>query len=177
MNRVNEMGHALSIAAVIIVAVLLAWEDIGSSAPPESHLPRVLPGTLHPTLTTVYRIARAGLRPAPESRSRGARPHLLCSFTTRISFAPCTPSVLLQHTCCPLHIVLGEGSSVADSRRRWQRRPGASSPGKAEITHSSVLSRGGDREGPRERGPGLTARGDTPKVQLWARQAAIKSTW
>jgi hypothetical protein len=30
--------------------------------------------------------ARAGLRPAPESRSRGARPHLLCSFTTRISF-------------------------------------------------------------------------------------------
>src|SRR5450631_3927739 len=30
--------------------------------------------------------ARAGLRPAPESRSRGARPHLLRSFTTRFSF-------------------------------------------------------------------------------------------
>jgi hypothetical protein len=30
--------------------------------------------------------ARAGLRPAPESRSRGACPHLLRSFTTRISF-------------------------------------------------------------------------------------------
>src|ERR1700722_10172073 len=28
--------------------------------------------------------ARASLRPAPESRSRGAYPHLLCSFTTRI---------------------------------------------------------------------------------------------
>src|ERR1700678_1924007 len=42
--------------------------------------------------------ARAGLRPAPESRSRGAYPHLLCSLTTRISFH--LPSVLLQHTCC-----------------------------------------------------------------------------
>ena len=30
--------------------------------------------------------ARAGLRPAPESRSRGAYPHLLRSFSTRISF-------------------------------------------------------------------------------------------
>jgi hypothetical protein len=30
--------------------------------------------------------ARAGLRSAPESRSRGAYPHLLCSFTTRICF-------------------------------------------------------------------------------------------
>jgi hypothetical protein len=39
--------------------------------------------------------ARAGLRPAPESRSRGARPHLLC-------IASSTPSVLLQYTSCPL---------------------------------------------------------------------------
>src|SRR5450631_4796022 len=30
--------------------------------------------------------ARSGLRPAPESRSRGAYPHLICSFTTRFSF-------------------------------------------------------------------------------------------
>ena len=30
--------------------------------------------------------ARVGLRPAPESRSRGAHPHLLRSFTTRFSF-------------------------------------------------------------------------------------------
>ena len=45
--------------------------------------------------------ARAGLRPAPESRSRGAYPHLLRSFTTRIFNSPSTPSVLLQHTSCP----------------------------------------------------------------------------
>jgi hypothetical protein len=53
---------------------------------PTLTLPRVTPGTLTrrspPRLFTAA--ARAGLRPAPESRSRGAYPHLLCSFTTRI---------------------------------------------------------------------------------------------
>jgi hypothetical protein len=44
--------------------------------------------------------ARAGLRPAPESRSRGACPHLLCSFTTRISF-----HLLLLPCFCSTHAV------------------------------------------------------------------------
>jgi hypothetical protein len=44
--------------------------------------------------------ARAGLRPAPESRSRGARPHLLRSFTTRISF-----HLLLLPCFCSTHPV------------------------------------------------------------------------
>ena len=46
--------------------------------------------------------ARAGLRPAPESRSRGAYPHLLCSFTTRISF-----HLLLLPCFCSTHAVPG----------------------------------------------------------------------
>src|SRR5215467_2257688 len=38
--------------------------------------------------------AWSGLRPAPESRSRGARPHLLRSFTTRFSASPSFPCCL-----------------------------------------------------------------------------------
>src|SRR5215468_6749530 len=42
--------------------------------------------------------AWSGLRPAPESRSRGARPHLLRSFTTRFSSLAPPFLVSLQHT-------------------------------------------------------------------------------
>jgi DNA-directed RNA polymerase specialized sigma24 family protein len=42
--------------------------------------------------------ARAGLRPAPESRSRGACPHRLRSFTTRNSL-----HLLLLPCCCSTH--------------------------------------------------------------------------
>ena len=55
---------------------------------PTLTLPRVLTETLTrrspPRLFTAA--ARAGLKPAPESRSRGAYPHLLCSFATRNLF-------------------------------------------------------------------------------------------
>src|SRR5580698_10363561 len=55
---------------------------------PTLTLPRVLPETLTrrspPRLFTAA--AQAGLKPAPENRSRGAYPHLLCSFTTRNLF-------------------------------------------------------------------------------------------
>jgi hypothetical protein len=46
--------------------------------------PRLFTRRSPPRLFTAA--ARAGLRSAPESRSRGAYPHLLCSFTTRIYF-------------------------------------------------------------------------------------------
>jgi hypothetical protein len=43
--------------------------------------------------------AWSGLRPAPESRSRGACPHLSRSFTTPISISCCPPFLVsLQHT-------------------------------------------------------------------------------
>jgi hypothetical protein len=43
--------------------------------------------------------AWSGLRPAPESRSRGACPHLSRSFTTLFSLSDCPPFyVSLQHT-------------------------------------------------------------------------------
>src|SRR6202040_3658069 len=43
--------------------------------------------------------AWSGLRPAPESRSRGACPHLSRSFTTPFSVACCPPFLVsLQHT-------------------------------------------------------------------------------
>ena len=54
----------------------------------DTHLPRVMPGLLirrsPPRLLT--EAARTGLRPAPERRSRGARPHLLRSCTARLQF-------------------------------------------------------------------------------------------
>jgi hypothetical protein len=68
----------------------------------DTHLPRVFPRALHPTLTTtaLYRSSSGWLRPAPESRSRGTYPHLLCSFTTRISF-----HLLLLPCFCSTHRV------------------------------------------------------------------------
>ena len=43
--------------------------------------------------------AWSGLRPAPESRSRGACPHLSRSFTTSFSISCCPPFLVsLQHT-------------------------------------------------------------------------------
>src|SRR5580693_5256109 len=75
-----------------------------------SHLPRVTPGTLTrrspPRLFTAA--APAGLRPAPESRSRGAYPHLLRSFTTRISFQ----LRLLPCFCSTHHVPLSPHSGV-----------------------------------------------------------------
>jgi hypothetical protein len=53
--------------------------------------------------------ARAGLRPAPESRSRGACPHLLRSFTTRISFR----LLLLPCFCSTHHVPLSPNTILS----------------------------------------------------------------
>ena len=75
--------------------------------------------------------AWSGLRPAPESRSRGARPHLLRSFTTR--FSSLAPPFLV-----PTTVHTESGRSTAPTRgsrlRRTALRPGQPL-GSAEITH------------------------------------------
>jgi len=73
--------------------------------------------------------ARAGLRSAPESRSRGAYPHLLCSFTTRICFTFYSFRASAAHIMSP-HLfpisvsqVWGPhqtGASFLEEKPRWE---------------------------------------------------------
>jgi hypothetical protein len=88
----------------------------------DTHLPGSCPGLFTrrspPRLFTAA--ARAGLRPAPESRSRGAYPHLLRSFTTRISFhlrlLPCFCSTHAVTALHPLQNTPGSHSTLSYSR-------------------------------------------------------------
>jgi hypothetical protein len=67
--------------------------------------------------------AWSGLRPAPESRSRGARPHLPCSFhASSVVHAELPPMRLLQHTILKPNLDRGFRCELAhglgDARRK-----------------------------------------------------------
>src|SRR6266481_2368982 len=68
--------------------------------PSDAHLPKVfLELSLQRSPPRLFTAAAwSGLGPAPESRSRGALPHLSRSCTTQISLRTDTLHVSLQHT-------------------------------------------------------------------------------